>query len=181
MRGQGFVEFALAAPLLLVVVFVTIDVGRLVYTYNAISSAARDGARIVSLKPQQYSDCLAIQRMEAVGQAFPLVMDPNSWNNQAVNTDPNQSTSPAGPTTPPPGVGYIYIWPAAAAATPADGTTAGLPNCAGSQPRPLPNSKVRHVAVEIQYQFRPLTPIVGALLGGGSITVRTISVVQTEY
>jgi Flp pilus assembly protein TadG len=175
------VEFALVAPLVILAVFMTIDLGRLIYTYNAISSAAVEGARIIALKPQQYSDCLAIQHIEQVGQAFPLKMDPNSYNSGTVNTDPNKSTAPAGPGAPPAGVGWVYIWPAAANATPADGTTAGKPNCAGNTtPRSLPNSGVRDVAVEIQYKFQPLTPIVSNLLTGG-ITIKTVSIVQTEY
>lgn len=178
--AQGMVEFALIAPLVVMAMFVTIDLGRLVYTYNAISSAAVDGARIIALKPQQSTDCLAIKRIEQVGQAFPLKMDPNSWDSTSVNTDPNNSTAPAGPTAPPPGVGYAYIWPAAAGASPADGSSGGQPNCSGNTPRALSNSGVRDVAVEIQYQFQPLTPLISQWLSHG-ITIKTVSIVQTEY
>src|SRR3979411_3162932 len=81
-RAQGLVEFALTVPLIFTVIFATVDLGRLIYTYNAISSAARDGARLVALRPQLFSDCLALQRLEQVGQAFPLLPDPNSISNQ---------------------------------------------------------------------------------------------------
>jgi len=175
------VEFALVAPIILFAVFGSIDLGRLIYTYNAISSAARDGARLAALRAQLDSDCLPLQRMVQVGQAFPLVPDPNSVANQAVNTDPNNPGS-AGPTTPPPGEGYIYIWPAAATATPQLANNAsGVPNCQSATQRGGAGAQVKHVAVEIQYVFAPLTPLIGAVLPNGGITIRTISVVQTEY
>jgi Flp pilus assembly protein TadG len=180
-RAQGLVEFALAVPLIFTLLFVTVDLGRLIYTYNAISSAARDGARLVALRPQLFSDCLALQRLEQVGQAFPLLPDPNSINNQTLNTDPNNPGA-TGPTTPPPGVGYIYIWPAAAAAVPQDSLNAsGGRNCDNSVQRGGAGNQVKHVAVELQYVFRPLMPLISRLMPNSGITIRTISVVQTEY
>ena len=108
--------------------------------------------------------------MESVGQGFNLAVDPQSL---AGNTDPNNPGPPSQPTTPPNAVGYIYIWPAVATAAPQD-----LPaNCAGAQ-RQI-SQTVRHVAVEIQYHFVPLTPLVSQLSSG--FVVRTISVVQVEY
>jgi len=44
-RGQALVEFALAVPIFLLILFGLVDVGRLVYINNAASEAARDGAR----------------------------------------------------------------------------------------------------------------------------------------
>jgi Flp pilus assembly protein TadG len=43
--GQALAEFALAVPIFIVLVFGLIDIGRLVYVNNAISQAAREGAR----------------------------------------------------------------------------------------------------------------------------------------
>ena len=39
--GQALVEFAMVAPLFLLVLFTAIDISRLLYAYTAISSAAR--------------------------------------------------------------------------------------------------------------------------------------------
>ena len=44
-RGQALAEFALAIPLFVLLLFGLIDIGRLVYVNNAISQAAREGAR----------------------------------------------------------------------------------------------------------------------------------------
>src|SRR5256885_13209599 len=43
--GQSMVEFAVLAPIFFLLLLGTIDLGRAVYTYNAISNAAREGAR----------------------------------------------------------------------------------------------------------------------------------------
>jgi Flp pilus assembly protein TadG len=44
-RGQALVEFAVAAPVMLIVIVGLFDVGRLVYINNELSHAAREGAR----------------------------------------------------------------------------------------------------------------------------------------
>jgi Flp pilus assembly protein TadG len=45
-RGQGLVEFALVFPVLIVLLLAIFDVGRLVFAYNDITNAARDGVRV---------------------------------------------------------------------------------------------------------------------------------------
>ena len=46
--GQGLVEFALALPVFLFVMFGLVDVGRLIYANSALSQAAREGARLAA-------------------------------------------------------------------------------------------------------------------------------------
>jgi Flp pilus assembly protein TadG len=67
-QGQSLVEFALVLPLLLVVLFGILDFGRVIYAYNAISNAARTGAR-VAIVDQTESAIEAAARSEAVGIA----------------------------------------------------------------------------------------------------------------
>ncbi|MHB8514123.1 MAG: TadE/TadG family type IV pilus assembly protein [Dehalococcoidia bacterium] len=43
--GQSLVEFALMAPLFMLLVLATIDGARAVFAYNTIANAAREGAR----------------------------------------------------------------------------------------------------------------------------------------
>jgi Flp pilus assembly protein TadG len=45
-RGQGLVEFSLVFPIIVLILFGIIDLGRGVYAYNTIASAARVGARV---------------------------------------------------------------------------------------------------------------------------------------
>lgn len=170
--GQGLVEFALVAPIFVMSLFLLIDFSRLLYAFSSISSASREGARILSLKSDQFSDCYAFQQMEKVGEGFPLLADPNSV---VPNNDPNAPGSGNNPTASvPSGKGYIYIYPAVSTASPPDVT----PNCSSSTARSV-SSTTKSVAVEIQYHFTPLTPLVGSLVP--NITLKSISVTQTEY
>lgn len=45
-RGQGLVEFALVFPLIALLLFGIIDLGRAVYGFNTIANAAREGVRV---------------------------------------------------------------------------------------------------------------------------------------
>ena len=155
-------------PLVLFVVFFSIDAARLVYTYNAISSVARDGARTASLGTQFESDCLTLQRVEAAGRGFPINADPNSI---VGNTDPNNPGTP-GPSTPAAGFGYVYIYPAVATGDPPDS------NCNSTSARQWASGAIHDVSVQVEYSFIPLTPLATNLLG--NITVKAISVEQVE-
>jgi Flp pilus assembly protein TadG len=167
-RSQALVEFAMVSPIFLLIIFTAIDISRLLYTYSAISSAARDGARTASLSGSLFTDCQIIKEVEAVGQGFPVRMDPNSL---VGNSDPNNPSGALQPSTPPPNVGYAYIWPAVATADPPDS------NCDSSSQRAISPS-VKHVAVEVQYHFTPLLPFVNNFTS--NIIVKTVSVVTTE-
>jgi Flp pilus assembly protein TadG len=167
-RSQALVEFSLVAPIFLLVIFTAIDISRLLYAYTAISSAARDGARTASLSGSIYSDCQIIQEVELVGQGFPVRMDPNSL---VGNSDPNNPSGALQPSTPPPNVGYAYIWPAVATADPPDS------NCTSTTQRAI-SPTVKHVAVEVQYHFVPLLPLVNNFTT--NIVIKTVSVVTEE-
>ena len=167
-RSQALVEFAMVSPIFLLVLFSAIDISRLLYAYTAISSAARDGARTASLSGALFSDCQIIAEVEAVGQGFPVRMDPNSV---VGNSDPNNPSGALQPTTPPANVGYAYIWPAVATGNPPDS------NCTSASQRAISPS-VKHVAVEVQYHFTPLLPFVNQF--AGNIIVKTVSVVTVE-
>ncbi len=165
-RSQALVEFALVAPVMLLLGFLSIDVGRLVYTFSAISSAAREGARTASLQETAQSDCAPIQQIFATANGFQLGMDPNSV---VSNTDPNNPAGALRPLVPPVNQGYVYIWPAVATADPPEA------NCNSNASRALPQN-ARHVAVEIQFHFQPLTPLPNA-----DIVIKTVAVERTEY
>ena len=44
-RGQALVEFALVLPVIVLLIFGIVDVGRAVFTYNTLSEAARQASR----------------------------------------------------------------------------------------------------------------------------------------
>jgi Flp pilus assembly protein TadG len=49
-RGQALTEVAMVAPLFFLMVFGTIDIGRVVWANDAVAGAAREGARYASVR-----------------------------------------------------------------------------------------------------------------------------------
>ena len=47
--GQGIAEFALVFPIIVLLFFGVLDVGRAVYAYTSIGNAAREGARVAAV------------------------------------------------------------------------------------------------------------------------------------
>jgi Flp pilus assembly protein TadG len=47
--GQSLVEFALVFPIIALLVFGFVDVGRAVFTYNTVTNAAREAARVAAV------------------------------------------------------------------------------------------------------------------------------------
>lgn len=87
-QGSTVVEFAMVAGLFFMVIIGVIEFGRLLYTHNALTDAARRGARYAALHKQADLDCVTdviiygeshIQRVpntntcEAKAGAVPLV------------------------------------------------------------------------------------------------------------
>jgi Flp pilus assembly protein TadG len=54
-RGQSLVEWAFILPILLLIVFVIVDFGRMVFTYSALYNAVREGARYATIHPTDTS------------------------------------------------------------------------------------------------------------------------------
>lgn len=64
--GQGLVEFALILPVLLMLIYGVLEVGRVVYMYNAVLTASREAARYGSAGDSdaatpRYQDCDGIR------------------------------------------------------------------------------------------------------------------------
>jgi hypothetical protein len=131
------VEFAVLAPIFFLLLLGTIDLGRAVYTYNAISNAAREGARTAvpfdSPLPTNASVVAAVQ--SKLGGGFTL------------KTDPCLTTPPcATPTTPTdPNTGYIWY-------------SSGIGQATGT-PHPI--------TVKITFLFQPWVPVVRDASGNG--------------
>lgn len=71
-KGQGMVEFAMAVPVLLMLIFGIMEFGRLLFVYSSVTAAAREAARYGAAAGTNasgtiyYKDCDGI-RGEAVG------------------------------------------------------------------------------------------------------------------
>jgi Flp pilus assembly protein TadG len=66
-RGQAMVEFALVLPALMVLMLGIFEFGRAVYTSNALTNAAREGARYGIINPTDTSGIQAHAIETAVG------------------------------------------------------------------------------------------------------------------
>ena len=61
-RGQALVEFALIVPVLVLILLITVDFGRLFFTYIQVNNAAREGASYGSLNPTSTGIATAAQK-----------------------------------------------------------------------------------------------------------------------
>ena len=59
-RGQALVEFALAIPLVLLLMAGLLDLGRIVFVNNSLSDGARHGARHAIVDPRSATYCAEI-------------------------------------------------------------------------------------------------------------------------
>lgn len=49
-RGVALIEFALVLPLLLMLMFITTELGRAIYQYNMLAKSVREAARFLSVR-----------------------------------------------------------------------------------------------------------------------------------
>ena len=77
-RGQGLVEFALVFPLMMLLIFAIVDLGRAVYAYSTIADAARTGSRLAIVDQSKDVDGLYLAQTAAANQAVALGLSPGS-------------------------------------------------------------------------------------------------------
>lgn len=70
-RGAALMEFAIAATVFLTSLFGVIEVGRLLWTHNALRDAARRGARYAAIRKNDTASQTAVKKMVVYG-------DPNA-------------------------------------------------------------------------------------------------------
>lgn len=88
-RGQSLVEFALILPIFLLMIMGVVDFGRAIYAYNAVSNAAREGARLLIVDQTQTAG-VYLAAQEAANQATALGIDPTDVNQvQVTFPDPD--------------------------------------------------------------------------------------------
>ncbi len=86
--GQGLVEFALIIPLLALILMGVFDLGRGIYAYNVVASAAREGARYGITNPTNTTG------IQSQALANTVALDPSQLNvTSACSPDCNPSSS----------------------------------------------------------------------------------------
>jgi hypothetical protein len=173
-RSQSLAEFALVAPVLLLVVFGIVDLGRAVFYYNTLAHAAREGARVAeraSAPLPADADVLAAVRGQATGVSV------------AVNPCPN---GPLTATNPPAGSAWVFVTepkpPATVESAPPPNAPGGeftAPSSGGcSAVHPAGNNVP--LQVTIRYNLVLITPIIGQL-SGNRVVMTVAAVYRTEY
>lgn len=66
-RGDSLVEVALILPVLLLLLFSILDLGRAVYAYHVVANCAREGARFGAAASRTTGEITAVVRNTAVG------------------------------------------------------------------------------------------------------------------
>lgn len=172
-RSQALIEFALVSPVLLLLLFGTIDIGRAVFYYDTLNHAAREGARVAARASNQLptnADVLNVVTGQMVGA-------------------PVSSPCPQGPVTtatPPDNAAWLYITepapPATVESTPPPNAPGGeYPTAAvGSCSAVNPATGNRELQVTLRFNLVLIAPIV-AQATAGHIVLTAAAVYRTEY
>jgi Flp pilus assembly protein TadG len=172
-RSQALIEFALISPVLLLLLFGIIDLGRAVFYYDTVSHAAREGARTAVLASNTLptnADVLATVTTQLVG--VPV-------------TEP----CPQGPitsATPPGNAAWLYVTepnpPSTVETTPPmnapGGEYAALANGACSAVNPAGNNA--QLQVTVRFNLILITPVI-AQATANHIVISAASIFRTEY
>ena len=168
-------EFAIVAPLLLILLFGIVDFGRVIYIYVTLNQAVHEGARTAirdsALLPTN-ADVEAAVKVHAVDVSL-------------ANPCPN---GPITNSAPPANKGWIYITEPNPPSTP-ESLSATLEDAPGGQSWGFaagacsatnPAHDHAPLQVTIRYNFVPITPLIQQLTNN-SIVITAAAVYGTEY
>ncbi len=168
-------EFALVAPLLLLLLFGIVDFGRVIYIYVTLNQAVNEGARSAIRASAQLptnADVEAAVRQHAVDVSL-------------ANPCPN---GPITATNPPANQGWIYITEPNPPAT-IEALSPTLEDAPGGQGWAFnsgscsaanPAHDHAPLQVTIRYNFVPFTPLIKQFTGGG-LVITAAATYSTEY
>jgi Flp pilus assembly protein TadG len=172
-RSQALIEFALISPVLLLLLFGIVDIGRAVFYYDTVNHAAREGARTAvraSNTLPTNADVLATVTMQMIGARV---------------TEP----CPQGPVTsatPPANAAWLYVTeprpPTSVEASPAMNAPGGeYPAAAsGSCSAVNPASNNATLQVTVRFNLVLITPVI-AQATANRIVIIAAAISRTEY
>lgn len=174
-RSQALVEFAIVAPILLLLLFGVVDFGRVIYTYVTINQAVNEGARVAirdsPLLPSN-ADVQSAVRAHAIDVAL-------------ANPCPN---GPITSAVPPANQGWIYITEPNPPSTP-EALSATLEDAPGGQAWAVatascsatnPAHDHAPLQVTIRFNFVPFTPLIRQFTANNIIITASVTY-ATEY
>ena len=174
-RSQSIVEFAIIAPVLLLLLFGIIDFGRVIYYYVTLNQAVNEGARTAIRSSPQLptnADVETAVKHHAVDVSL-------------ANPCPN---GPVTSAAPPANQGWIYITepnppPTIESFSPSLENAPGGTMWAQSSGACSATSPARDHAplqVTIRYNFVPFTPLIRQVIGT-NIIISAAATYETEY
>jgi TadE-like protein len=174
------VEFAIVAPLLLLLIFGVVDLGRVIYTYVTLSQAVNEGARVAIRASPPLPDDAAVEAAVQHHAADVALANP------CPNGPISSALAPQFPnhgwifiTEPNPPSGVELLKPSLENAP--GGTiwafhANGDPTCSAVNPA----HDHALLKVTINYYFVPITPLINQLISNNLIITAT-AVYRTEY
>jgi Flp pilus assembly protein TadG len=172
-RSQALIEFALVSPVLLLLLFGIIDIGRAVFYYDTVSHAAREGARV------------------AVRASNPLPTNTDVLNmvtSQIIGA-PVSAPCPQGPVTsavPPDNSAWLYVTqvnpPVTVEASPPPNAPGGEYSAiaTGSCSAVNPAGGNQPLQVTLRFNLILITPVV-AQATANRILITAAAIYRTEY
>ena len=172
-RSQALIEFALVSPVLLLLTFGVVDVGRAVFYYDTLNHAAREGARAaVRASNQLPTDTDVVNTVTAQMAGAPVA-----------------APCPQGPvtsSTPPANTAWVYITepnpPSTVETTPPANAPGGESGAAaaGSCSAVNPAAGNQQLQVTIRFNLVLITPIV-AQATANHVVITAAALFRTEY
>jgi hypothetical protein len=172
-RSQALIEFALVSPVLLLLLFGIVDIGRAVFYYDTLNHAAREGARTAIRASNQLptnADVLATVRTQMNGASV-------------------TAPCPQGPVTsatPPDNAAWLYITepnpPASAETSPPPNAPGGefAAIAGGSCSAVNPASGNDPLQVTLRFNLILITPVI-AQATANHIVITAAAIFRTEY
>ena len=193
-RSQGLTEFAIIAPIILLLTFGIVDFGRALYVYITLQQAANEGAR-VAVRASYFVDANGNSHNWPTNADVDAAVTGHAIAVILANPCPNgpipNGGNPRGATQlPPVNSGWVFITDPSAGG---DQGTVGpppIPNAPrGQLPyNPAPAGCLNAVAadgneplkVTVWYSFQPITPVIQQVVGN-NIVITAYAVYRAEY
>jgi hypothetical protein len=172
-RSQALIEFALVSPVLLLLMFGVIDIGRAVFYYDTLNHAAREGARAAVKASNQLptnADVLTVVTTHMIGTPVvqPCSNGPITSATPPANTAWLYVTEPSPPnsieSSPPPNA------PGGEYASAAIGSCSAVNPAGGNAP----------LQVTLRFNLMLITPVV-AQATADHILITAAAIFRTEY
>jgi hypothetical protein len=172
-RSQALIEFALISPVLLLLLFGIVDIGRAVFYYDTVNHAAREGARTAVRASNQLptnADVLATVRMQMIG---------------APVTEPC-AQGPVTAAVPPSNAAWLYVTetspPTTTEASPPMNAPGGEYPAAAVGACSAVNPASNHVPLQVtvRYNLLLITPVI-AQATANRIVISAAAIFRTEY